>query len=92
MTARVVITAAPTAEAMERVGALLALPALAVAGQRALNRGSYERATVSRAAGAMVAGWIYDVRYARPMPETTAWMIAAAIELAGIACRVEVAA
>lgn len=90
MNARVVLTSAPTAATMERVCALLAFAALAGAGHQSLALGGYEPAVVSLQAEALVAGWVYDVRYSQPMPEATARMIAAAIGIAGISCRVEV--
>lgn len=87
-TARVILTAAPTPETVARARALLAFAALCAVGNAATTRGAYEPADVSRRADAMVAGWAYDVRYAQPMPERTAHMIAAAIRTAGGACDV----
>ena len=90
MSARVILTAAPTAATVARSRALLAFAALTAAGHQSIAHGAYEPAAVSRRAEAMVSGWVYDVRYAQPMPERTARMVAAALDLAGIACRVEV--
>lgn len=90
MSARVILTAAPTAATLASAHALLTSAALIGAGYAATERGGYEPAEVSRRAEAMVAGWVYDVRYVRPIEGSTARMIAAALGLAGIACRVEV--
>lgn len=88
MSARVVLTSAPTAETMARVSALMLFAALTAAGHEATARGVYEPAKVTRRADALVAGWVYDVRYARPMDERTARMLAVGFALGGIECRV----
>ena len=90
MSARVILTSAPTAATVERSRALLVFAALTAAGHQSIAQGDVELTAAARRAEALVAGWIYDVRYARPVEERTARMIAAALDLAGIACRVEV--
>ena len=52
--------------------------------------GACDPDAINRRADALVAAWVYDVRYARPMPEDVARMIAEAVGLAGVVCRVEV--
>lgn len=90
MSARVILTGAAAPEAMERASALLVFAALTGAGHEAIERGGYEPDAVTRRASSQVASWVYDLRYSQPMPEQTARMLAAALDLAGVQCRVEV--
>lgn len=90
-THRVILTASPSIAAVEKSRTLLTFAALTGAGHEATARGVYEPAEVTRRAEAMVAGWVYDVRHAQPMPERTARMLAAALDLAGVPCCVEAA-
>lgn len=91
MSARVVLISAPDEATMERVTALLRLAAGLAEGYAASRGGgACDPDAINRCADALVAGWVYDVRYSRPIEERTARMIAAALDLAGIACRVEV--
>ncbi len=76
---------------MERVTALLRLAAGLAEGYAASRAGGgCDPDAINRRADALVAAWVYDVRYARPMPEDVARMIAEAVGLAGVVCRVEV--
>ena len=92
MTARVVLTEAPGAATMERVTALLRLAAGLAEGYAASRGGggACDPDAINRRADALVAAWVYDVRYAHPMSEDVARMIAEAVGLAGVVCRVEV--
>ena len=88
-TARVILDAAPTPSAIERVALLLNGAALMAAGHEAVDRGRYEPAEVSQRAAELVASWVDAVTRAAPIEQRTARMLAAAIGLAGIACHVE---
>ena len=88
MSARVILDAAPTREAMDLVALLLNGAALMAAGHEAVDRGRYEPAEVSRRASELVSAWVDAVTVAAPMDERTARMVASAINLAGIACHV----
>ena len=92
MTARVVLPEAPDAATMERVTALLRLVAGLAEGYAASRGGggACDPDAINRRADALVAAWVYDVRYAHPMSEDVARMIAEAVGLAGVVCRVEV--
>jgi len=89
MNARIILTAAPTTVAVKRAAGLLNFAALTAAGHEATARGEYNPGEGGRRAEALVASWVDAVTRSAPMPETTARMIAAAIELGGTACRVE---
>lgn len=89
MSARVILTAAPSAEAVGRARLMLALCAVQGVGHAEIERGRYEPAEVTRRADAMVDGWVYDIRYAQPMRTEAARAIAGILGAAGIECRVE---
>ncbi len=88
--ARIILTAAPTTVAVKRAAGLLNFAALTAAGHEATTRGEYISAEVGRRAEALVASWVDAVTHAAPLPESTARMIASAIELGGTPCRVDV--